>query len=510
MGNICSNVIIDKYDINRQAHIESHPQPIGKNQIKKIYDQMNKSVVKIKNGEINGTGFICLIPYPDEIRLLPVLITCNHVLDINDINKKKEIILFLDDREIVLRIKDDRKIYYSKKEDYDVTIIEIKEEDSLYNNELLEIDKDIYQNNLNSIYKNKSVYIIHYPKGGECEYSLDTISNIDVDNIGIFHYCSTEDGSSGGPILDLQTFKVIGIHIGEHKSHKHNVGIIIKHPIDSFNKLFPPEIDKNEIIISIQIRDQDVDKKIYFLDNTDYMDENTKERHYHDNLKELNEKNVKIYIDDNPYTFCKYFIPKKKGMYTIKIDFNILMKDCSYMFYNCENIRNINLSSFNAQKVTDMNHMFSSCLNLLNINLLKLNTISLTNMSYMFSNCQSLKTIDLSSFNTENVTNMAGMFFYCLNLLKVNVSKFNTSKVTDMNGMFDMCLHLFYIDLSSFDIRNVTKINRMFLSINVVNIPPQFSLEFNFDIKKAPKRVKVNENSYEKFLKVLDKEILYK
>ena len=354
--------LCNKDNINRQAHIESHPLPIGKNQIKKIYAQMNNSVVKIKNGKKNGTGFICLIPYPDEIHRLPVLITCNHVLDIKDINKNKEIILFLVDR----------KIYYSKKKEYDITIIEIKEEDRLYNSKILEIDQDIYQNNLKSIYFNKSVYIIHYPKGGECEYSLDTISNIDENNTQIMHYCATEDGSSGSPILNLQTFKVIGIHIGKHKSYEYNVGVIIKHPIDSFNKLFPPETDRNEITISIQIRDQDINKKIYFLDNTDYIDEDTKEKHYHDNIKELNENNVKIYIDDYPYTFCKYFIPNKKGMYTIIIVFNTLMKNCSYMFCGCENIRNINLSSFNAQKVNDMNHMFYKCFNLLSVNLLGL------------------------------------------------------------------------------------------------------------------------------------------
>ena len=417
-----------KDDIIRQAHIDNHPKPIGKKQLKVICEQMDKSVVKIKNGEINGTGFICLIPYPDEIHRLPVLITCNHVLDIDDINKKKEIILFIDNREIPLKIKEKRKIYTSNKDEYDLTIIEIKENDYLYNNDFLEIDNDIYNNDLNDIYKEKSAYIIHYPKGGECEYSLDTIFKIDIANTLIFHFCSTEEGSSGGPIINLQTSKVIGIHTGEHKSHDYNVGVIIKNPIECFNKLFPAETDKNEIIISIQIRDIDVNKEIYFLDNTDYFNEQTNEKCFHDNLKELNENNVKIYIDEIPYNYCKYFIPKKKGMYTIKIEFNILMKDCSYMFFNCQNIRNINLSSFDAQKVTDMSHMFSRCFNLLSVNLLRLNTISLTNMSFMFRSCESLKTIDLSAFNTENVTNMKGMFYYCLNLEKINVSKFKTSK----------------------------------------------------------------------------------
>ena len=499
-----------KDDINRQAHIEKHPQAIGKKQMKIIIDQMNNSVFKIKNGEINGTGFICLIPYPDEIHRLPVLITCNHVLDINDINKKKEIILFIDNREIVLKIKEDRKIYTSNKEEYDITIIEIKDDDYIYNNNFLEIDNDVYKDDLNITYKDKSVYVIHYPLGGECEYSLDTISSIELDNTNIHHFCATEEGSSGGPLLNLQTFKVMGIHTGEHKSHKYNAGIVIKHPIINFNKLFPAEIDKNEIIISLQVRDVDINKEIYFLDNTDYFDEDTNKKIFHDNLKELNENNVKIYIDEIPYSFCKYFIPKKKGMYTIKIKFDILIKDCSYMFYDCENLRNINLSSFNAQDVTDMNHMFSRCYNLLSVNLLRLNTKNVKNMSHMFSDCQSLKTIDLSAFNTENVENMNGMFYYCLLLEKVNVSRFNTSKVIDMGGMFNLCPNLLNIDLSSFDIRNETKINGMFAPMNVFVAPPLFSPAFNMNIIQAPQKVKVNDNSYEYFLKILDKEKLYK
>ena len=46
--------------------------------------QMNKSICKIDNENSTGTGFLCLIPFPDSLSLLRVLITCNHVF--NDIN----------------------------------------------------------------------------------------------------------------------------------------------------------------------------------------------------------------------------------------------------------------------------------------------------------------------------------------------------------------------------------------------------------------------------------------
>ena len=73
-----------------------------------ISEQAKNSVCKIirKKGG-TGTGFLCKIPFPDSFTLLPVLITCNHILDKTDIikgskielsfnNEEKKVILYLD------------------------------------------------------------------------------------------------------------------------------------------------------------------------------------------------------------------------------------------------------------------------------------------------------------------------------------------------------------------------------------------------------------------------------
>ncbi len=44
---------------------------------------MSNSVCKIVIGKKIGTGFLCLIPFPNIEHRLKVLITCNHVF--NDI-----------------------------------------------------------------------------------------------------------------------------------------------------------------------------------------------------------------------------------------------------------------------------------------------------------------------------------------------------------------------------------------------------------------------------------------
>ena len=66
--------------------------------------------------------------------------------------------------------------------------------------------------------------------------------------------------------------------------------------------------------MKIKIEKNDINKKIYFLDNTDsniivgikYIEkgkfvEYIKEEHHHDNLKELNDTNVELYINDKKY-----------------------------------------------------------------------------------------------------------------------------------------------------------------------------------------------------------------
>ena len=47
-------------------------------------------------------------------------------------------------------------------------------------------------------------------------------------------------------------------------------------------------------------------------------------------------------------------------------------------------------------------------------------------MSYMFKNCSNLKNFNLSSFDTKNVTNMNSMFGYYSNLKNIILSSFDT------------------------------------------------------------------------------------
>ena len=72
------------------------------------------------------------------------------------------------------------------------------------------MDENIFKNKENAIYEDKSIYLLQYPGGKTAAVSYGLINAFD--NFNTMHTCSTEKGSSGTPILNLQNNKVIGVH----------------------------------------------------------------------------------------------------------------------------------------------------------------------------------------------------------------------------------------------------------------------------------------------------------
>ena len=197
--------------------------------LKIIIQQIEKSICKIKcNDGGNGTGFFCIIPFPDKFHLLPVLMTNNHVITEDDIMKVRKIEFTMNNDKLSFEIiiDDFRKVYTNK--DYDVTIIEINEKDILNLNSFLELDDQIFRDNINDIYRGKSIYLIGYPKGGNAKYSDGLVKGIDENNYDIRHLCRSNPGSSGCPIINLNNNRVIGIHKGGGKGGQNwNIGILL-------------------------------------------------------------------------------------------------------------------------------------------------------------------------------------------------------------------------------------------------------------------------------------------
>ena len=81
---------------------------------------------------------------------------------------------------------------------------------------------------------NEPIYILHFPNAKEASVSYG--NGIEVENeYDIKHFCNTENSSSGGPIINSATDKIIGIHKGFIKG-KYNIGTFLKFPLNDLNK----------------------------------------------------------------------------------------------------------------------------------------------------------------------------------------------------------------------------------------------------------------------------------
>ncbi len=97
--------------------------------------------------------------------------------------------------------------------------------------------------------------------------------------------------------------------------------------------------------------------------------------------------------------------------------------NCYAWFQNFENLKQIEgIENLNTANVTDMSYMFKNCSNLAELDVTHFNTAKVTAMTGMFSGCSNLTELDLTHFNTENVTNMWLMFYGCESLTTIYVS----------------------------------------------------------------------------------------
>ena len=214
-----------------EINIDSYPEPVTIEGTKKILHQMENNICKIykKNGE-KGTGFFINITYGNCI--IPVMITNHHVLDEKYLKENKEIKISINDDSTIKTIKlnEKRRIYSNRK--YDTTIIEIKrEKDNI--KDFMELDDNIFKEDSNILYNNKSIYIIHYQNGEKAKVSYAIMQNED-EEYNIIHFCCTERGSSGSPIINLLNNKIIGIHKQGSSQFQKNFGTFLKYPINEY------------------------------------------------------------------------------------------------------------------------------------------------------------------------------------------------------------------------------------------------------------------------------------
>ncbi len=277
-------------DVEKEGHVKGSLNSLTQNQIKNINNQMKNCVCKIIYKDESGTGFFCRIPFPDNYTLLPVLITCNHVLSKKHISKGKTIKLMIDNKPNFLLIDESRMVYTNRSKD--ITLIEIKRNDNINLEYFLEVDKNLNNNENYASYIGIPVYILHFEKGKEQRYSEGVILEIKgsgiIGHYKFFYSCSTDKGSSGGPIINSSNFKVIGLHHGYKKSKDLNEGTLIGNTIKEFYSF-----NKNKYLSNLEHKsqikendDNDYRREKIIYDNKDLKIEkieNEEEEEYEEN-----------------------------------------------------------------------------------------------------------------------------------------------------------------------------------------------------------------------------------
>ncbi len=171
-------------------------------------------------------------------------------------------------------------------------------------------------------------------------------------------------------------------------------------------------------------------------------------------------------LDTSHVTDMSYMFRKSNANITFPEGFGSSATDMSNMFYQYQGTE-LDLSSFDTSSVTNMYSMFER----LSIELPfkdwpNFVTTNVENMGRMFAYYKGTN-LDLSTFDTSKVTNMSGMFrFVTTDLPFKDWSNFDTSKVTDMNDMFYGYKGT-SLDLSTFDTSSVTDMSWMFVQLSI-------------------------------------------
>ena len=306
---ILSKIMEDKYE---EAKIlgAKEPELLEKSKHK----DKGSCICKI-NGKGVGAGFFCKMIYQNE--LVPVLITNYHVIDEKFVQSNNSLKVYINEKSKFININKNRIIYISSNNEYDITIIRLQDGEI---NHYLEIDENIFENSENP-YKDEPIYILHHPEAGKAKVSygkgIEKINEYDIK-----HFCNTEEGSSGSPILSAITDKIIAIHKAANRKRGYNFGTFLKYPLSELNG------NKNEIICIYNKQEYEINLLYDYNDSPS----NEEMESYIEGWHNINRNNIDIYINDKKIEFNYKYKSNEEGNIQVKFIFNKLLTSTNNMF----------------------------------------------------------------------------------------------------------------------------------------------------------------------------------
>ena len=201
---------------------ENNYEMITKSSMEIILEQMTNSVCLINNkkGSYELGFFVNFIYKKEKIKML---ITRYDIMD--GYNENILNIIFKNENK---KIQIGNKRYLNK--EYNISIIEIIENKN-DNIKFLEIDDNLFNEELEINYYKKSIYLIQYNNKKDISVSFGMIKGIIKSKI--IYSCFTNSNSKGLPIFNLSDKKIIGIH-GHWLNDNNNKGKLF---IKSFVKV---------------------------------------------------------------------------------------------------------------------------------------------------------------------------------------------------------------------------------------------------------------------------------
>ena len=312
----------------------------------------------IEYNYIERLGFFCKLQFPDKSYYLPVIITNYFIIGKDDIINNEEIKIYFNNNVYISKIDKDKKIYTN--EEYDITIIEIKQKLNKF--PYFDIDDNIDNNIDNNIFNKKNIVIIYYSHNSKImnwKYKLGSIKKIYDNYIEIDYSNDIKEGderNGGGLILNSYNSKFLGI---EKKQGK--VGILIQGIIKDFYNIYNNQNNNTQNSLNSKNKNYVGGSKNYNNNNDNELDtkiiEDKSENNKKNDNNSINNKSNNINTNNNynPYikalliSFCK--IEDLKNVFINSYNFNKIKKgNISYLisiymlnysknnFSDCENI----------------------------------------------------------------------------------------------------------------------------------------------------------------------------
>lgn len=163
--------------------------------------------------------------------------------------------------------------------------------------------------------------------------------------------------------------------------------------------------------------------------------------------------------------------------------------DLKYMFADCKNLTEVDLSGLKKGNFRNLDYMFYGCSNLVKVTGLdKLGSSSSATMGYMFQNCSKLTTLTgIGNMTVTNVEQMQRMFSGCKSLTQLDLSGWkNPGKVHNMNNMFrESGLTTITMPGSEFQTRNDSLMESMFQDCKSLTSVSFGTADNHMDVTKA-------------------------